>query len=171
MRFSARAGRELREAAAGLTPEDLYPGYQTVVADGWLTQEDGAVLLRAFREGYHGDRASFQYVEDYEAAVNGRAIPDLDLPQTAALRVPLLARRGLAFAWQALCVLNTQLPGTQAVGYVSIAPVLFDPQVVVGSVTFCSLRDAQPPYRDRMLLDPHEIVFAVDSDECTNASG
>lgn len=167
MRFSARAGRELQEVAAGLVPEDLIPGYREVVADGWFTADDGAVLLRAFYEGYHGDRGSFRFVEDYEAAVNGRGIPDSDLPEAAQQRTPLLARRGLAFAWHALYTLRTQLPATQVIGYVSISPVLFDPQTMVGSVTFCSRRGTEPPYKDRSLLDPDDFVFAVDSQECT----
>jgi hypothetical protein len=54
------------------------PNGRQILKDGWW-MKTGAVLLREFLRGYHGDRDRFAIIASYESAVNGRGIPDLDL--------------------------------------------------------------------------------------------
>ncbi|MFJ9779104.1 hypothetical protein ACIRSS_05950 [Amycolatopsis sp. NPDC101161] len=83
-----------------LRRDDLTPELDAVVRQGWRII-DGALLLSRWYDSYHGDRSTFSQVVDYEVAVNGRGVPDLDLTEGRNKRVPKLLRRGMAFAWRA----------------------------------------------------------------------
>ncbi|MDX6743537.1 hypothetical protein [Actinocorallia sp. A-T 12471] len=102
---------------------------------------------------------------DLEISVNGRGIPDLDLLEEGEARAATLLRRGTAFAWAALNVQYRHLPQVRMVAYISASPTLFDPDYFTGNVTFCRLRDGQPPY-----MDPagraDEFVVALTADDC-----
>ncbi|WP_331755935.1 hypothetical protein [Streptomyces anulatus] len=108
-----------------------------VVATGWVLDE-GATLLSAFRESYVGDRASFSGIGSYEAAVNGRGIPDLDLTGTGDEQIRMLMRRGTAFAWDALHATSVLPWAPPLLARISAAPVLMDPDTWTGYGTFFS---------------------------------
>ncbi|MFB4317448.1 hypothetical protein [Actinomadura sp. 21ATH] len=67
-------------------PSDMYAPLREIIEEGWSV-EHGAVLLTAFRRSYFGQRSSFPAIGDYEAAVNGRGIPDLDIDLVGSERV------------------------------------------------------------------------------------
>ena len=149
---------------ATLRRHDLPAELVAVVRRGWRII-DGAVLLSSWYESYHGDRATFPAVTDYEAAVNGRGIPDLDLPDDSSVRVPALLRAGMAFAWSALHMQNKQFPDIEVSAYVSVSPTLFDPDYFTGNVTFCAVRPDERPYINQAMLKD-EIVAALSSTDC-----
>lgn len=147
-----------------LSRHELTPELDVVVRQGWRIV-DGAVLLSSWYESYHGDRSTFSETMDYEVAVNGRGIPDLDLTEDRYVRVPRLLRRGMAFAWSALHVQHSQFPDIEMSAYVSVSPTLFDAEYFTGNVTFCSVRHGERPYIDRELLKD-EIVAAIFTRDC-----
>jgi hypothetical protein len=147
-----------------LRRHDLTPELDSVVRQGWRII-DGAVLLSCWCDSYHGDRSAFSQIVDYEAAVNGRGIPDLDLTEDRTERVPKLLRRGMGFAWRALYVQRRQFPNIEMSAYISVSPTLFDADYFTGNVTFCAVRTGERPYIDRELLKD-EIVAAMFSTDC-----
>ncbi|EEP71891.1 hypothetical protein MCAG_02218 [Micromonospora sp. ATCC 39149] len=147
-----------------LRRHDLTPELDTVVRHGWRII-DGAVLLASWYESYHGDRLTFSEAMDYEVAVNGRGIPDLDLTEDRYVRVPRLLRRGMAFAWSALRMQHSQFPDIEVSAYVSISPTLFDPDYFTGNVTFCAMRYGERPYIAQELVND-EIVAAIFTKDC-----
>ncbi|WP_329049131.1 hypothetical protein OG738_40895 [Amycolatopsis sp. NBC_01488] len=147
-----------------LRRHDLTPELDAVVRQGWRII-DGAVLLSCWYDSYHGDRLTFSQIMDYEVAVNGRGIPDLDLTEVRNDRVPKLLRRGIAFAWRALHVQQHQFPDIEMSAYISVSPTLFDANYFTGNVTFCAVRTGERPYIDRELLKD-EIVAAIFSRDC-----
>ncbi|MFJ7913098.1 hypothetical protein [Kitasatospora sp. NPDC096204] len=154
----------LKRATKGDVPEL----FQCALDAGWEVDPGGAWVLRHFSESYHGNRSSFTDLTGYEAAVNGRAIPDLDLADDDPARVETLARRAYAFACSALFALR-QVPGAPSgSAYISIGPALYDENVVTGSVTFCMQHEGEAPYLadiSRMTLSG---VLVVDSEECAD---
>ncbi|MFE5515056.1 hypothetical protein ACFQ9J_31455 [Streptomyces sp. NPDC056529] len=110
-----------------------------VVAAGWVL-DGGATLLSAFRESYVGDRASFSGIGSYEAAVNGRGVPDLDVTDTGDEQTRMLMRRGSAFAWDALHAASVLPWAPPLLARISAAPILMDPGTWTGYVTFFSSR-------------------------------
>jgi hypothetical protein len=147
-----------------LRRNDLMPDLEAVVKRGWQIVDE-AVLLSSWFESYHGDRSTFPGVMDYEIAVNGRGIPDFDLPEDGRVRVPRLLRRGMAFAWSALHVQNNQFPDIELSAFVSVSPTLFDPDYFTGNVTFCAVRPSERPYIDRVFLND-ELVAAIFTTDC-----
>lgn len=148
-----------------ITHDDLFPGHDEVLGRGWVV-DDEAVLLAWWRESYHGSRARFAEIIDYEIAVNGRGIPDSDLTEDGEdLVVPLL-RRGVAFAWAALHVQHRQLSDVRMAAYVSAAPVLLEPDRFTGNVTFCALRPGQPQWTDPARSTDEEFVIALYTEDC-----
>jgi hypothetical protein len=144
--------------------DDRPPGCDGVVNDGW-TVIDGAVLLRNWYRSYFGERSRFSELMDYEIAVNGRGIPDMDLVETGEALVARLLRRGVAFAWEALHEQYRQLPDVRMTAYISAAPTLVDPDHYTGNVTFCEVRPAWPPYVDPKRLTD-EIIIALFTEDC-----
>lgn len=122
-------------------------------------------MLSSWYDSYHGDRKTFPHIMDYEVAVNGRGIPDLDLTESRNERVPELLRRGIAFGWSALHVQHHQFPDVEMSAYVSASPTLFDADYFTGNVTFCAIRDGGRPYIDREYLKG-EIVAAIFTRDC-----
>jgi hypothetical protein len=144
-RFADLVGAEgVGDTSAG----DLPAVFQAAIDDGWTVDERGAWMLRRFRATYHGSPESFTDLTGYEAAVNGRGIPDLDLTTDSRDRAVALARRGVAFAREALRRLDAEHPDhPPAVAYVSISEVDMDDEVAyAGDVTFVTAHAAEPPY-------------------------
>jgi hypothetical protein len=164
--ISVGAGGIAGPGVLEVTRKDLIPELQAVVSRGWGVVDD-AILLVAWYEGYFGDRSRFPDVMDYEAAVNGRGIPDIDLIEVGEARVSRLLRRGLAFAWAALHEQRNQLPEVEVAAYVSAAPTLVDPDHFTGNVTFCAERPGWPPYIDPM-HSVDEIVVSISTGDCKN---
>ncbi|WP_273938065.1 hypothetical protein [Kutzneria chonburiensis] len=54
----------------------------------------------------------------------------------------------MAFAEAALKRAEKDLPHVEVVAYVSVSPTLFDPDRYTGNVTFCAVRQGDPPYPD-----------------------
>ncbi|TMR31144.1 hypothetical protein [Actinomadura geliboluensis] len=114
---------------------DVCPPLRAVVGGGWVVDE-GATLLSAFRDSHFGDRSAFSTVGQYEAAVNGRGIPEDGIEPSGLEKTRQLMRRGTAFAWSALHAANTSWRGIALTARISVEPTLFDPDVVTGYVTF-----------------------------------
>jgi hypothetical protein len=141
------AGTKFREVSgmadlASTNDEEMPQLYREAVASGWV-EVDGSWFLRKFLEEYHGSPTHFTDRTGYEAAVNGRSIPDDDL-QSAVQSGERLAVRGLAFARRALQALPSEAPPVTA--YVSVGRAVYDDSVFDGSVTFCADHEGEPPY-------------------------
>ena len=147
-----------------LTQDDLFSGFEATLSRGWVVVDD-AILLRSWHESYYGKRARFPEIIDYEAAVNGRGIPDVDLAEVGEARVSRLLHRGAAFAWAALYEQHRQVPEARMAAYISAAPTFMDPTSFTGNVTFCAMRSGQPPYIDPTRLTD-EIVVALLTEDC-----
>jgi hypothetical protein len=147
MRFNAMFA-ELVDVAAleDVTTAQLPELFRSAVADGWTVDERGAFLLRRFLATYSGSPETD--VTGYEAAVNGRGVPDLDLAVTGRARANALARRGVGFARAALGRLDADYPDhPEADAYVSIAEVEGDGEILyVADVTFVTTHPGEPPY-------------------------
>jgi hypothetical protein len=148
--------------------DDLPDLFRWAVAEGWTADERGAWLLRRFLATYSGSPEAFRDLTGYEAAVNGRAIPDMDLTVSGKARAAALARRGVAFARAALSRLNAEHPDhPPAVAYVSINEVDMDDEVLyVGNVTFVTAHEGEPPYLRDIDGITDNAVLTIDSDEC-----
>lgn len=116
--------------------------YRATVDAGWI-DVDGAWFLKKFYESYHGVGSQFRDLTGLEAAANGRAIPDDDLPTTGSSGRNL-AERALHFARRALEALPDEAPPVTA--FITIGPAVYDETVVEGSVTFCADHTGEPPY-------------------------
>ena len=168
MRFNAVFADLIGDGALGdVSGGDLPDLFQRAVNDGWTSDERGAWLLRRFLATYSGSPDAFTDVTGYEAAVNGRGIPDLDLTAGGKARAVALARRGVAFARAALTRLNADHPGhPPATAYVSIGDVDMDDEVsYVGDVTFVMVRDEEPPYVADIDRITANAVLVIDSTE------
>src|SRR5882724_11567854 len=84
------------ESLSDVSGADVPGGFRRAVDEGWTRDERGAWLLRDFLATYHGSPEAFSDLTGYEAAVNGRGIPDLDLAVGGKARAVALARRGVA---------------------------------------------------------------------------
>lgn len=135
-----------------------------VVAAGWVQQEN-ATLLSDFLETYHGDRARFPSVGSYEAAVNGRGVPDFDIVATGVERIAAIMRRGVCFAWDALHAAGNLSWAPPLLARISSAPILMDPDVYAGYVTFISERFRQDLGIEEK-ADPPGIQVVLSSLDC-----
>ncbi|WP_405160315.1 hypothetical protein OG203_28315 [Nocardia sp. NBC_01499] len=152
-----------------ITEADLLSDLRAVAEGGWLILDD-TVLLRRWYASYHGDRGHRNAI-DYEIAVNGRGVPDFDIADSGEACVPLLLRRGAAFAWSALHKAHHELPEVRLAAYISVSPMLvdidplrFDTDHHTGTMTFCALG----PDR-RLHIDPAQAtdcVVAIFSEDC-----
>ncbi|MEU8359257.1 hypothetical protein AB0C27_24900 [Nonomuraea sp. NPDC048882] len=134
----------------GASLEDIPEAYWASLREGWMRDETGAWLLRSFKSSYFGPHCSPGDVAGYEASVNGRGIPDIDLSSTGVQRARELARRGYAFARMALFGLRTMTGHPPMEAYISICRVddSRDDDLYTGSVTFASLRPNEANYLD-----------------------
>ncbi len=156
------------ERLSRVSQTDLPDLFRKAVAEGWLQDEHGAWLLKQFQATYSGSRTASSDLTSYEASVNGRGVPDLDLQSDGILRARELAKRGYAFARMALFRLN-ELPDHPAItAYVSISPVEMDEgNFYTANVTFVAFHDGEPSYAGRVEDLTANAVLAVDSWECT----
>lgn len=169
MRFNAVFADLVDEGAlSDVSRGDVPDGFLRTVDEGWMRDERGAWLLRDFLATYHGSPKAFNDLTGYEAAVNGRGVPDLDLAVGGKARAVALARRGVAFARAALYRLNADFPDhPPAVAYVSIGDVDMDDEILyVGDVTFVTDHDGEPPYLGNLEGVTANAVLAIDSTEC-----
>jgi hypothetical protein len=169
MRFNARFADLVDVGTlSDLSCDDLPGRLRWTVDEGWTCDERGAWLLRDRLTTYHGSPEAFTDVTGYEAAVNGRAIPDLDVEVEGRPRAAALARRGVTFARAALHRLNADHPDhPPAVAYVSISDE--DPADEIpyeGDVTFVTAHDGEPPYVRDLEAVTANAVLTIDSTEC-----
>ena len=143
------------------------PDPHEVARRGWVEDASGAWLLRAFRDSYHGSAESFDDLTGFEAAVNGRAVPDLDLPPTGGARIACLVRRAIAFA-------RLALSSYERSGPVMVAYGLFSGDkssgAMTGSLTFCAEHPGEPPYIENVGDDPQPIFIIKSSDQYFNGT-
>jgi hypothetical protein len=169
MRFNAVfADLVDEESLSDVSRSDLPDLFRWAVDDGWTFDERGAWLLRRFLATYSGSPESFSDVTGWEAAVNGRAVPDLDLFSDGKTRATTLARRGVAFARAALYRLNTDYPDhPPGVSYISLSEVdMEDETLYVGDVTFVTAHEGEPPYLSDLESVTGNAVLAIESAEC-----
>jgi hypothetical protein len=169
MRFNGKFAELVDVGALNyLYADDLTLEDRRTVDGGWTRDERGAWLLRELLTTYHGSREAFTDLTGYEAAVNGRVIPDLDLKVDGKARAEVLARRGVAFARAALGRLNAEYPDhPPAIAYVSISDQELDDGIPYeGAVTFVTAHDGEAPdVRDLEKLTAN-AVMALDSADC-----
>ncbi|RKT54108.1 hypothetical protein C8E97_2705 [Saccharothrix australiensis] len=156
------------ELLGRVTKGDVPESFQSALAAGWEADPSGAWVLRLFSESYRGDRSSFTDLTGYEAAVNGRAIPDLDLAADHPARAEVLVRRAYSFAHCALFALNQTLGAPPGSAYISIGPTLYDEGLVTGSVTFCVQHNEEEPYLADISRVTLSGILVVDSDDCVS---
>jgi hypothetical protein len=154
------------ESLRGVTQADIPELFQAAVSEGWVVDEVGAYLLRLFRRGYFGSRNSFADLTGYEAAVNGRGVPDWDVLEEGAARVQVLARRAYAFAWMALFSLRDIRDHAEVGAYISIGPTMMGDNLYTASVTFCASHDGEQPYIADVEKMTTSAVLTFDSTEC-----
>ena len=173
MRFNAVFADLVGEVPPEVPGDDLPDMFRWAVAEGWTADERGAWLLRRFLATYSGSPEAFSDVTGYEAAVNGRGIPDMDLTVSGNARAAALAKRGIAFARAALSRLNSEHPvHPPAVAYVSISDVDMDDEVLyVGNVTFVTAHEGEPPYLPDIDGITDNAVLAIYSEECPAPAG
>src|SRR5437868_15067685 len=146
MRYNSMFGDILTEEILEyVSLEDIPEAYWETLREGWICDEAGAWLLRSFKPGYFGPPCSPDDVVGFEANVNGRGIPDMDLLSTGIQRAKELATRGYAFARMALFGLRSMNCHPSMEAYISIGR--FEDSYT-GSVTFASLRQNVPNYLD-----------------------
>jgi hypothetical protein len=147
---------------------DLPDLFRSALREGWVRDEQGAWLLKRFLETYSGSRAAFTDLTGYEAAINGRAIPDLDLTNHGYERARDIARRAYVFARMALFGLNEMSNRPSAMAYISISPVEVDDETIyTGSVTIVTRHDGEPPYLPDLENVTSNAVLELASSECT----
>ncbi|WP_152521059.1 hypothetical protein [Nocardiopsis ganjiahuensis] len=152
-----------------VTSGDLTDFHRNVLDSGWVEEDHGAWVLRTLRGSYYGAKGQFSDVTGYEASVNGRAIPDLDLDSAGSRRAETLFRRGYSFAHSALFSLSRIQESPSAVAYITIGPTLYDETVIIGNVTFCAIREGVRPYIDDISDVSLSGVLLLDSNDCSKS--
>lgn len=165
--FEEIAGVQSLSAAS---PADLPEFFRQVVLEGWVKDDQGAWLLSRLRSTYSGSPEAFTDLTGYEAAVNGRAIPDFDLDSRGQERARDLAKRGYVFARMALLRLSEIPDHPPGCAYVSINPVeVDDEEVYAGNVTIVTHHDGEPPYVRDVEGMTSSAVLALASSDCADA--
>ncbi|MEV0315527.1 hypothetical protein [Nonomuraea fuscirosea] len=141
-------GEIATDVLEGASLEDIPEAYWAPLREGWMCDKTGAWLLRSFKSSYFGPHCSPDDVVGYEASVNGRGIPDIDLSSTGIQRARELAKRGYAFARTALFGLRRMTDHPIMEAYISICRVddSGDDDLYTGSVTFASPRPNEANY-------------------------
>ena len=140
--------------------------YRATVDTGWI-EVDGAWFLKKFYESYHGVESQFRDLTGLEAAANGRAIPDDDLPPSGSAGRNL-AERALHFARSALEALPEEAPPVTA--FITIGPAVYDETVIDGNVTFCADHTGESPYIEEF-ADLERGVIAARSERKVAVDG
>ncbi|WP_438289554.1 hypothetical protein [Streptomyces sp. HUAS TT7] len=126
----------------GELPEVL----EEILTDGWVVEDDGAVLLKGMLDGYHPAGPPFTDLVGREAAVNGWGVPDWDLPEAPEERTPLLLARTFRYARRALAARVAQDPSADIRATVSVSRSESGEQSVTSHVTFWTHRDGEAPH-------------------------
>jgi hypothetical protein len=168
MRYNAIFAQIADEKSLNRVSEaDLPEPFRRATSEGWLRDEHGAWLLKYFLETYSSSPAAFADVTGYEAAVNGRGVPDIDLTSDGLDRARDLAKRAYAFARVALYRLS-RVPGHPlAAAYVSISSLEMDgDEIYTGSITFTTPHEGEPRYVDNVEELTSNAVLMVDISDC-----
>ncbi|VVJ22939.1 Uncharacterised protein [Amycolatopsis camponoti] len=157
----------MRELAARaeldtVTAADLPPGAGRVLAAGWVREPDGAWVLGARRRSYSGDRAAFDDLTGYEAAVNGRAVHDLDLPRGEE-RAALLLRRGYALSREVLHLVRAVPDAPAVTALITVSMSLTEDPEWVGDQTFWARHEGERPYVEIDDRASPELLMSMDS--------
>ncbi len=128
----------------------LPPGWAEVVEAGWVREPDGCVVAVGLRASYRGTRAQFTDRVGYEAAVNGRAVYDLDVSAGSPDRAQVLFGRAVSIASAMFARVGDLHPIPGLTALVSITETLTDEPVLVGQLTFWADHEGEEPY---VLLD------------------
>jgi hypothetical protein len=142
---------------------DIPPQFFEVVNEGWVIDSIGAVLLRALLDSYSGQQAAPSDITGYEARVNGRGIPDLDLPEKHPQRTSNLIRRAYSYAHAALSKLDNLSDPPKVTAFISISKTWTEDPIVVGNVTFWSHHEGEKPYFSISNNDPETGLLSLDS--------
>lgn len=145
---------------------ELPPLYLATVDTGWI-EVGGAWFLKKLYESYHGAASHLRDLTGLEAAANGRAIPDDDLPPSGGVGRNL-AERALHFARSALEALPEEAPAVTA--FITIGPTAYDETVIDGNVTFCADHAGEPPYIEGF-ADSTTVVIAARSERKVAVDG
>jgi hypothetical protein len=144
--------------------EDVPEQFLAVVRGGWIVEGD-AQLLKLLRSGYSGGGTrEFEDVVQHEAAVNGRAMVDYDLPRSGTERIEMLLRRSLGYACSALAAVPEGRKWPVR-GYVSLSSGGLDDEILTAYVTFCSDRPDLPRYADDLDVFAHEALLELSQDD------
>jgi hypothetical protein len=145
-----------------VTAADLPPHAAEILASGWVKEDNGAWVLAALQRSYSGERAGFDDLTGYEAAVNGRAVYDLDLPRDDD-RAGLLLRRGYALIHEALEQIRS-IPGSQVVtGLMTVSLSLTEDPMWVGNCTFWAEHEGEEPYFEIDDVSGADLLMSVTS--------
>lgn len=167
-RISPEASRVLGpDFLQSIRSSDRCPLLRFVIEAGW-TVDAGATLLVKFRESYFGERSRFPNVGSYESAVNGRGIPDDDIEELGRGQIQALMRRGVAFAWDALHAAQALSPQPSLTARISSAPILTEPDIYTGYVTFFSA-GFNAELGVESVASPSGIQIIMSSDDCVDS--
>jgi hypothetical protein len=145
-----------------VTSADLPPRAAEVLASGWVREDDGAWVLEALRRSYSGERAGFDDLIGYEAAVNGRAVYDLDLPRGDD-RATLLLRRGYALSREVLEQIRSA-PGSPVItALITVSLSLTEDPMWVGNCTFWAEHEGEEPYVEIDDVSGDDLLMSVSS--------
>ncbi|UOZ08472.1 hypothetical protein [Amycolatopsis sp. WQ 127309] len=128
-----------------VTSVDLPPRAGELLDAGWVREGDGAWVLAALRRSYSGRRAAFDDLTGYEAAVNGRAVYDLDFPRGEE-RAARLLRRACAVSRAALDQLRSVPDAPVVTALITISRSFTEDPEWVGSQTFWAEHEGEQPY-------------------------
>jgi hypothetical protein len=146
--------------------DDIPSQFRAVATGGWTQDTDGALLLGALHRSYSGRRSLFTDVTSYEAAVNGRGVPDMDLPDHGPRRVDMLIRRSYSFACEALSQLSRIPEPPLVTAFISIAKTWTEDPVFVGTVTFWARHEGENPYFEVSDTDPDNATMSLELADC-----
>jgi hypothetical protein len=150
-----------------VTSADLPPWAGEVLAGGWVREDDGAWVLAALRRSYSGRRAGFDDLTGYEAAVNGRAVYDLDLPHGGD-RAALLLRRAYALSREVLEQVRS-IPDSPAVtGLITVSMSFTEDPMWVGDHTFWAEHEGEEPYVEIDDVPGDDLLMSISSRQSAN---
>lgn len=148
-----------------VTPDDVPQPLRGALSEGWVC-DDGAWLLRDLLRNYRGARSNFTDLTGYEAAVNGRSIPDYDLDVADPRRTEIIFRRSFAFTCSALALLNEIAKPPPVVAYIVMGESLTEQPALESHTTFCLLREDEAPYLEEIQTYGPDAVMMVELSDC-----
>jgi len=145
-----------------VTAADLPPRADEILAAGWVREEDGAWVLAALRRTYSGRRAAFDDLTGYEAAVNGRAVYDLDLPRHGD-RAAVLLRRAYALCRAVLGQVQAIPDSPVVTALITVSMSFTEDPEWVGSQNFWAHHEGEPPYLEIEEGSGAELLMSMSS--------